>query len=215
MAIYFMDGNTFITEYINEDPRKVLRTQFVIVSSTIRKTGKYEKQVINANSSLYPPPELIIDYNNYKRNEDYKMAYREFIQESDPLLATLVKYSIEDDATIVLLCSKKEKKYQYLKLISAYVMENFGYPIYDYRKMKKGKAKKQKYDEAYVLSRCDKILKKAKKHKKERMLSTESGRKEYFGKMSKKEMKKKLQKLGLYDKKLTSSEMRELLDLVT
>ena len=215
MSIYFMDGKTFITKYINEDPRKVLRTQFVIVSSTIRKTGKYEKQVINANGSLYPPPELLVDYDNYKKNEDYQMRYKEFIRESNPLLATLVKYSIEDDVNIVFLCSEKEKKYQYLKLISAYVLDEFGYPMYNYKKMISGKAKKQKYDEAYVLSRCDKILKKAKKHKKERMLSTESGRKEYFGKMSKKEMKKKLQKLGLYDKKLTSSEMRELLDLVT
>ena len=143
------------------------------------------------------------------------MRYKEFIRDSNPLLATLVKYSIEDDVNIVFLCSEKEKKYQYLKLISAYMLDEFGYPMYNYKKMISGKVKKQKYDEAYVLSRCGKILKKAKKHKKERMLSTESGRKEYFGKMSKKEMKKKLEKLGLYDKKLTTSEMRELLDLAT
>ena len=52
MSIYFMNGKTFLEEYIKENPRKVLKTQFVIVSSTIRKTGKYENQVINMNNLL-------------------------------------------------------------------------------------------------------------------------------------------------------------------
>ena len=214
MSIFFMSGKPFINEYLDENPNKILRTQFVIVSSIIRKTGKYEKQIINANHALYPPQELLLDYDDYKKNEEYHAKYKEFLKDSNPLLATLIKYAIEEDSLIVFLCSEKEKKYHYLKLIHDYILEEFGYEIYDYKKLKSGKLKIKKCNESEVLEKCKKVIKKAKKHQKENMLSTEHGRETYFGNMSKKKVIKKLKKNNLYDETMSSSDMRELLNLI-
>lgn len=214
MSIYFMDGKTFLTDYIDEDPRKVLRTQFVIVSSTIRKTGKWEAQVINANAQLFPSPELILDYDDYKHNEEYWLQYKEQLKESLPLFATLIKYAIEDDALIVLLCAKKEKCYKFFDVMKVFLEEEFGYRIIDYKKLKSGKEKIKKIDETEVLEKCYSILKKAKKRKKERQLSSDRLREQYFKEMDKKTLKKKLKKRGLYEEGMSSSDMRELLDLL-
>ena len=71
MAIYFMHGKTFLKNYIHEDLDIVAKTQYIMVSSTLRKTGKYEKQVINANNAFYPSIRLILDYSDYKHNDEY------------------------------------------------------------------------------------------------------------------------------------------------
>ena len=49
MAMYFMSGKTFIEQYVFEDPKKVLRTQFCIVSNSIKKGDRYAKQAIVKN----------------------------------------------------------------------------------------------------------------------------------------------------------------------
>lgn len=213
MAMYFMDGKTFIDKYIEEDPDKVLRTQFVIISSRLRKSGgKYEKQIINANNLLYPHDRLIMDYDDYKHNQNYKEEYVNQINEHKAFFATLIKYVIEENSTIVFLCAKCEKKYNYLKLIQEYLDNKFQFHMYDYKKYKEGKEKPVSIDRSSILIKVDKILKKAKKKEKEKMLSTESGRKKLFSNMSKKELKKELKKRGLYISNMDKEEMIDMLD---
>lgn len=209
-----MNGKTFLTTYIKEDPKKVLKTQFVIVSSTIRKLGKkcWDKQIINANSNLYPSQQLIMEYDNYKHNKNYEAEYYNQLDNSKPLLATLIKYVIDDNYTVVFLCGKKESKYNYLNLIKKYVWNEFGFHIYDYKKFKEGKERIVQVNNYDVGRKCDKILKKAAKQKKERMLSTESGRKQYFSSMSKKDLKKELKKRDLYYPDMSKSEMLDMLE---
>lgn len=206
-----MDGKTFIKTYIKEDPSKVLRTQFVLVSSTIRKMGKYEKQIINANTTLYPSERLILDYDDYKNNTSYHDEYMSQLDDNKPFIATLVKYAVEDNETIVFLCGHKESKYAYLKILRKYVMSEFDFPVYDYKKLKEGKEKIYHYDESKVLSICKKILKKAAAHQTKVMLSTENGRIQYFNSLSKKQLKRECQRRDLYFKGMTKSEMIDML----
>lgn len=213
MSMYFLDGETFLKEYIKEDPKIVMRTQFILVSSTIRKGGRYDKQVINANNILYPDQQLIMDYTDYKVNKHYKEAYLEQIEENKAFLAHLIKSTIEDDLTLVFLCGKKEKKYCYLKLIRDFVENEFGYQIIDYKKLKKGKEKIYDFDKAKVIKRCNKTLDAAKKEQREKQLSTERGREQLIKSMSKKEMKKELKEHGLYHDGMTKGEMRDMLDV--
>jgi hypothetical protein len=211
MAMYFMTGKTFLNKYIKEDPSKVMRTQFVVVSSTIRKTGKYKKQVINANNILFPTQSMIIDYDDYKHNKNYQDEYFEMLHENKAFLATLIKYVIEENYTVVFLCGKRESKYYYLQLIKKFMQDEFDFYMYDYKKFKEGKEKIHT-NSSYTLSMCNKILKKAAKEKKERALSTEKGRKELFHQMSKKEMKKELKERLLYYEGMSRAEMEDTLD---
>lgn len=206
-----MDGETFINMYIKENPSKVLRTQFVLVSSTIRKTGKYEKQVINANSTLYPSQRLILDCDDYKHDSQYHDEYMNQLDDNKPFIATLIKYAIEDNETVVFLCGRKEKKYYYLKLLKKYVMDKFGFQIFDYKKFKNGNECVKKYDPAVSLSICEKILKNAAKRQKKQMLSTENGKKQLFSNLNKDQLKKECKKRGLYVKGMNKDEMIDML----
>lgn len=212
MAMYYMNGDTFLKQYVNEDPKKVLDTQFVLISSTIRKNGKYGKQIINANNNLYPSMELIMDYDDYKHNENYREEYFLQLESNKPLFATLIKYVIEEGYTIVFLCGKREKKYNYLKMIQEFIKEEFHFHIYDYKKYKEGKEKIIKYEPSEVLHICDKILKKAEKAKKKKMMSTEKGRKEIISSMTKKELKKELKSRDLYIDGMSRYEMEDMLN---
>lgn len=214
MAIFIMNGKTFLTTYIKEDPKKVLKTQFVIVSSTIRKLGKkcWDRQIINANANLYPSQSLIMEYDDYKHDKNYEAEYYNQLDNSRALLATLIKYVVDENYTVVILCGKKESKYNYLNLIKKYVLDEFGFPIYDYKKFKEGKERIVQVDNYEITHRCNKVLKKAAKRKKEKMLSTEKGRKQYFSSMSKSELKKELKKRDLYYPDMSKSEMIDMLE---
>lgn len=213
MAMYFMDGETFLKQYIKEDPQTVLKTQFVIVSSTIRKCGRYDKKnVINANNTLMPEDQLIIDYDDYKHDKNYRDAYYEMLDEHKAFISTLIKYAILENYTIVFLCGKREKKYNYLKLLQKYVDDNFEYHIYNYKKYKEGKESVREFNPSRVLRICDKEIKRTTKIRKENMLKNKESREKLFSSMSKKELKKELKKRDLYVSNLTKSEMIDMLD---
>ena len=48
-------------------------------------------------------------YDDYKKNEEYKEEYIKRISEYNPFFATLIKYVLEENNTIVFLCGEKEK----------------------------------------------------------------------------------------------------------
>jgi hypothetical protein len=203
-----MDGKTFIKKYIKENPNIVMRTQFVIVSSSIRKEGKYERQVINANSLLYPSMHSLCDTSDFKNDSKYHNNYFNKLNEANAFLATLIKYSIEENQTIVFLCSYSERKYYYLKLLSIYINNIFNYPLIDYKKYKEDKKYKiLKYDAVKVLDYCDKTLKKAQKDNKEKMMNNPKTCESYLKKLSKKDLKKELKILGFDSYDMNKSEM--------
>ena len=211
MSIYIMDGETLVKTYINEEPKKIKDTQYVLISNSIRKNGKYKDQVVNANNILLPKQDLILDYDDYT-SPSYQNAYREYINERKPFLATLIKYAIEEDGIVILLCSKREKKYLYLDMLKEFIEDEFDYPVYNYKKYKKGKEKYRDIDYDDVIKKCNKVLKKAKKDEIDKKLSTERGREEYFNSLSKSELKKELKKMDLYQKGMSKSEMIDMLD---
>ena len=212
MPMYIMNGETFLKKYISEDPDTVLDTQYIIVSSSIRKSGRYEKQIINANSPLYPPEMLFIDYEDYKEFE-YVKAVEDVFDESLPFLATLISYAIDEESNIVFICAKREWQYRYLQILKDFILNRFEYHIYDYKKIKSGKEKIVEDDESLVSDICNKILKKAKKERDKKLLSTDMGRHKYIEDMDKIQMIKKLKKMNLYVKGMNKKEMKETLDV--
>ena len=192
----------------SSSPAFVISTISVIVSSSIRKKGKYKKQILNANNNFLVPQDLLVDYSDYKHDQNYKDAYFEICNESKALLATLIKYTLEENMTIVFLCGQREKKYRALNMLQEYMEMKFGFHMYDYKKYKNGKEKPRVIDESYVLKKCNKIISKAEKDAKTKQLKTKVGR----SKMSKKDLKKELKKRGLYIKDMSKSEMLDMLD---
>ena len=210
--IMYMNSKTFIRKFIKETPELVLGTQYVLVSQGISYGKKYDKQIIRLGSA-YPPIGAILDIDDYT-SEAYKKEYYKHIKDNNVIftLATLVKYSIEDGVPIVLMCTPNEYKYNHLQLLADYIMQEFNYPVYDYKALKKGTEVIVEIDEKRSLAKVNKILKKGEKLKKEKALSNDKSRDRYLRSLSKRELKEELKKRGLYIDGMDRSDMIDMLD---
>lgn len=214
MPIFIMNSETFLKKFIEkEDPKKVLRTQICIVSTTIRRTGRYSN-IIQA-SFLYPNNRILADYLCDKDKDVFIDDYKHQLSEaSRPFLATLINGAIEENYTIIFLCSHKESKFKYLDYLVEFVKEEFGYPIYKYEDyLKYGSSIFKRYDKEYVLKKVNKEFKIAKKEQKKKQLSTVNGRKEYIKNLSKSKMKKMVKDMNLYTKGMDKKELLDILEL--
>lgn len=211
MSIYYMNGKTFQKTFLNENPSAILKTQFVLVSSRIRKTGKHEN-VISCNQ-LLPDKRIMADYRNELDPEFFKKEYRKQLEHNKVLLAIIIKGVLEENFTVVFLCTELEWKIKYMKELVKYVEETFQYPMYDYKKYKEGRQSIVPYDSDYVLKKCDKIIEKSRKDQYKEDLKTYTGRQNIVNNMSKDEMIDQLKRMHLYAKGMTKKEMREMLEL--
>lgn len=211
MAILYMDSKTFLKKYIKENkPKVVLDTQYAIVSSTIRKSGRHEN-VISA-SQLFPGNRMLSDYITTGDAVEFKYSYFNQLEDNKPLLAVLIKGAIEEEYNIVFMCSNKEKKrWKYLKLLSEFVEQEFNYPMIKYED--KDSLSGVKFNKDKTMDKVHKVLKAAKKDKKRKQLQSVRGREKILSKMSKDEMKKELKKMNLYYKGMTKEEMLDTMDL--
>lgn len=213
MAIYYMDSKTFLKDFVKLNPKEVLKTQYIIVSNTIKNAGRY-KSVISGNQ-LFPSAKLICALEDDNDLEEFNEEYTESLSASDPFFAVLIKGAIEKKFTIVFLCNTIEyKKLGYLKLIAKYVKRRFKYPMYCFKDLKdSGNPSPEKYDKEKVLKICNKVLRDAEaKQKKERM-KTQSGRKDILSKMSKSEMIRELKSMDLYYKGMSKRDMKDALNV--
>ena len=211
MSIYYMNGKTFQKTFLNENPSAILKTQFVLVSSRIRKTGKHEN-VISCNQ-LLPDKRIMADYRNDLDPEFFMKEYRKQLDKNKVLLAIIIKGVLEENFTVVFLCTELEWKLKYMQELAKYVEEIFQYTMYDYKKYKEGKQSIIPYDSDYVLHRCDKIIEKSRKEQRRKDMKTYTGRQNIVNSMSKDEMIDQLKTMHLYAKGMTKKEMREMLEL--
>lgn len=214
MAIYYMNGKTFQDIFLKENPNKILRTQFVIVSSRIRRSRDSDRRnILSFTKQLMPSDMLLSDYRIDIDQDFFKDQYCKQLNENKSLLAVVVKGVIEENYTVVFLCSRNEWKLKYLKYLANYIWNEFGFPMYDYKKYKEGKEKAIQYNRDYAISVCNKVIAKSTKKKRKKLLSTRKGREELVANMSKDEMRMELKKMELYTQGMNKHEMKEMLEL--
>lgn len=213
MGMWFMNSKTFLDVFIREeDPRRVLTTQYVLISSRIKKTGE-NSNVISLHK-LFPDSMILADY----RADDpdyFKEEYKKQLRENMVTLAALVQTAVENiTMPIVFLCTKKESKIGYLKILAEVIYEEFGYLVVDYiryKKKKKPKASQVPDSLEEVKQRCEEVLIEESEKKKKELLSTPEGRRRYVKDMDKDELVKELRRYHFCVKNLRKSDMRELL----
>ena len=158
-----MNSKTFQDHYlVHERDSDILNTQYVIVSSRIRKRQNF-KNILWAYNALYPQTNVMIK----STEEDKKEAYMNFLKENNMgFLASLVLLSIDKDFTIVLMCTKNEWKLSHLQYIKEFIETEFKYPVYDYKKCILGKEKRVDINK----QKTRKFIKnRVKKYKKEQL----------------------------------------------
>lgn len=209
--IFWMDSKTFQDVFLNnEDDDDILDTQYVIISSRI-KTRKAPNNIISAYSTLYPDSGVCMSVDQ----EVFEDRYFNQLDENVVLIASIIKYALDDNKNIVFICSKSEKKLHFMDTLEYYIHIKFNFPIYKYKDYANGLLKEVKFDKKAVLDKCNKILKKAEKKKINKLKSTEKGRKalrKEYEEKSKKELKKILKKKGINPDNLTKEEMLDMID---
>ena len=131
-------------------------------------------------------------------------------------MANLVNNAVKNNVTFIFLCSKSEWKVgsgrrNYMQIIADYVYEEFGYPMWDYKKYKLGKEKPVSYNKDEVIHRCKKIIKDDRINYLNKKMKTRKGRQELLKELSDKEMKQLLKSVDLYTKGMGRKEMKHLL----
>lgn len=107
--------------------------QIVLISDAIKHIKK--RKNICAIRSLVPRPELISYFEDDKKKK-YKNGYLEFLNEkeidSSFVMPIIVGYK-RDNMNIVLLCSKDEDRYKYLKLLCKHIEQKHGVKTKSYK----------------------------------------------------------------------------------
>ena len=210
--IYMMNTKTFTKIFSKEDPKQIEKTQFVIISKRIRKTTE-DPNVIFC-PKLFPSDMLLADVRTGTEEGFFEKRYKEYIDKNRLTLAVIIKGVIEEKIPLVLLCTLKEWKVGYMKILAEYIMEEFGYPIINYKKykIKKEVPKGLKHlNERAVLDRCDEIIKHEETKRKKKLMKTVNGRQTLLKEMNADDMRKQLKKMCLYSNGLDKHTMRELL----
>lgn len=213
MAIYYMNSKTFFKIFLHEDPEKILNCQYVIISECIKRGDQYKKQVIVATKFLFPTDDALASFGMSESHYEFKERYRYQLETyGKTTLSVMVKSVLEENYTIILLCTKKDSRFKFMELIAEWVEENLGYPIYDYKAYKEGKQKMKEYNPSLVLKACNRMIKEASKERWKKKSKTAQGRRDLLNRMSKKEKKKMLKKMNLYSSSMTKKEIDEMLE---
>lgn len=210
MSIYIMNGDTFRNIYAKtEDPDKILKTAHVIISGRIRTIGNFE-EIVMKKSSLIPSNQLLADIGS---NDPvyFEREYRKELKEHYGFLANMVKASMKEKETIILLCSKSEWEIGYLQIISKVIEERFHYPVYNYKKVKTGKESSRSYNPEEVMKKVKKALKKDRITQLESKMNSVKGRSQILKELTEKEMRKILDSRNLYTDGMSKREMKELI----
>ena len=223
MAIYYMHGGTFKDIFLKENPNKILKSTFILISTCIRTNGKFKDNVINLCNVLYPDKDILRDVNDvlnmkFKKKDiiadsTFRDLYRKQLNDNKLLLARIVKEAVNSNNTVVLLCSEKEYDMCYMQILVEYIEEVFDFPVYNYKKVKKGKEKSRPFGKNHVLYRCEKVIEKAIEQKRKELMKSKSGRKKILNSMTKEEMIKMMKKKQLYVSGMEKDEMYETLDV--
>lgn len=208
--IIYMKSSTFIDDFIeNEDDVDILTASYVCVSTQIRRRAENESLdiIIAKRSSLLYPSNRVYAADTIETMKD---VYMEQLEECClPFLSIMIKKSIKKGKNFILLCSDKEWKLQYLKWVSEFVYDYFGYPIYSYKDFVSIE-KLADFNANDVLSKVKKILKNAKQKNLDNMNSKE--KKRVYKNMKTSELKRILKDKGLYNKTMCRSDMLDMLD---
>lgn len=133
-VILRMDSEKFISEFLKEfDPNKF---NFILVSENITSEQRYKNVMVMRK--LMPPPDIAAMYINDGFGKSYQKKYLEYLKKDDVngLVAIIIKAAL-NGLNIVLLCSKSENEFKYLKMLCEFIEEEYKLKTYSYKKFKK------------------------------------------------------------------------------
>jgi hypothetical protein len=133
-----IDSEQFISKFLKHfSPNEF---QFLLISENITTNKKY-KNVMSVRS-LIPPPNIISGYIDDGFTKSYQNKYFDFLKkdENNSLVSIIVKAALSN-MNIVLLCSKSEDEFKYLKMICEFIEKKYRLKTYNLKKFLKNPSK--------------------------------------------------------------------------
>ena len=209
--MFYMNSKTFQKDFLSyESYENILNAQYVICSTRIRCNSTHDN-VISARTALFPDAEVASALTDDILKERY------FVQLDDNiiLIASLIKYSLSGE-NIIFMCTPTEDKIKYLQYLSEFVMDVFGYPIYNYKEYSRYMIGDVKFDKEKVKAKVKEVLQSGedkafiRELKKMIECNDEKQMNKMIKVMDKNDLKKYLKKEGLYRPGLTKEQMKDL-----
>lgn len=208
MAIYIMNGKSFQKTFVKkEDPDKILKARYVVVSSRIRNVDSTIANVQKANRLLFPSNELLADV-AYLDDDFFAKEYYRQLKDAKTFLSTIVLNAITKQKTFIFLCSETEWSIGYLQTMAKFIEKEFHYPVYNYMRYKKGKESVRPYDKDDVLKRCRKQQQVERNRELHYAIHSKKDQKQMLKKLTEKEMKRILQNIDCYAKDMSRKQMK-------
>lgn len=208
MSIFIMDGKTFQKVFAKkEDPDKILKARYIIVSSRIRTMESEFDNVQKANTILFPTKEILSDSRSADRDY-FDRVYKRQLKKAKTFFSNIVFNAIKKKKTFIFLCSETEWNIGYLRDIADYIEKQFHYPVYNYLRYKKGKEKIRQFDPDTVLRKCKKQQEVEKNRELHLAIRSKKDQKQMLKKLSGKEMKRILQNIDAYVDDMTKKQMK-------
>ena len=112
--MFYMNSKTFQNYFLtNETDKNILKAQYVLVSTRIRKRNSLDN-IVNAYV-LFPDARVC----SAVSNEELRERYFKQLDDNETLLASLVLGSIEEKYNIIFMCTKLEDKINFLKYLKS------------------------------------------------------------------------------------------------
>lgn len=202
--------------FINDvDLNDVLGYQYVIISNSLKSTGN--AQNILKMNDLYPSARIISDYMMSNDGEEFFSAYYDELNDDISSIAFLIDFAVRNPIDVIILAGPSENsRVPYLSTIADFCFNEFRYPVYDYKKLRK---KKESYIDVNIVKvkrATSKVLAKAYKESQDISRMGYNQRQDFLSKASRKKLTSILKKFGISKKEaklMTKSEIREIINL--
>lgn len=201
--ILISNSKDFLRYIETADRKNILGTQYVLVSTTISKSGRYSNVI--SQDRLMPTAALLTAYANGGSKSTFKEDYYDHLNNHIHLLATMIAATLDEKYDIIIVCSNKEwKRFGYLKVLKSFIEDKFKYPVYNLGKILNAIEKNEEIVN-YAFKEKDVRAKIAKYRK--------TDAKNKNTKLNRKDMEKKLKKIGLYQKGMSKIDMENIIDI--
>lgn len=214
MELYFMDLKEFVNHFVEMmDYEDVLHYQYVLISSTLRSNNSREN--VTKMSALYPSHRLVSDWLCDHLEDDFVERYYEELSDSKVSVAVLLECVLSEEIdTVFINAPGEDKRVPYMEIFASYVQNEFGVPVYNFKRIRKGLDDFVEWDKKAALHDVKKFL----NYYREEFIDMDDmsthQRNEYIKTLRKKELRKELIKLGYPKKEVRTMSKGEVIHLI-
>jgi len=205
-----MNSEEFIADFLKEfNPDDF---QFILISENITTKRRYKN--VMPIKALIPPPNVAQIFINDGMCKSYESKYFDYLKKKDvEALITIIAKSALSGMNLVLICSKSEDDFKYLKIICQFIEEEYRLKTYTLKRFmndprKASKIKNDREVTSILMKKMEKLhenvseinpninedsfIKKLKKFSKKELTSYCKNRIKIKSNMSKRKIRKKI-----------------------